>query len=108
MTRASCPNDIGLMTYNGYICVALGSYYGQIGDVFKITFEDGQVIEVIKADGKADRDTINGAVHKTDGSVVEFIVDMNVLDSSVMMSGDVGTIYQGKILKIERKNKNVL
>lgn len=63
------------VTQDGYIGVALGSYYGEIGTKYQVTLDTGIELRVIKADEKADKDVINGCYHKTDGSILEFIND---------------------------------
>ena len=50
----------------GYIAVALGSKYGDIGDKFIVKLSTGKEVKVIKADEKSDKDTINGCFHKSD------------------------------------------
>lgn len=62
-------------TDDGYIGVALGSYYGAIGTKYTVTLENGRTIKVIKADEKADIHVYNGCYHRQDGSVMEFIID---------------------------------
>lgn len=59
-----------------YYCVALGSFYGTIGDIFQVTLDTGRVILVIKADEKSDAHTDEThRYHVSDKSVLEFIVD---------------------------------
>ena len=58
-----------------FYVVALGNYFGDVGDKFKITLSTGIEFYAIKGDSKADRDTIERYCHKTDKSVIEFIID---------------------------------
>lgn len=68
--------DDGLLYSNdGFIGVALGSYWGNIGDKFKFVLSNGQELNVIKIDEKADKDTINGCAHSSDSSVIEFVIN---------------------------------
>ena len=61
---------------DGFIAVALGSYYGEIGDRYYFTLESGIVLPLVKAEEKADEDTdAMGCYHTLDGSVVEFVID---------------------------------
>lgn len=72
--------DDGLLYSNdGYVGVALGSAFGKVGDKFIVKTSSGQIINVIKLDEKADQDTVDGIYHSTDGSVVEFLVDTNII-----------------------------
>lgn len=64
-----------LYSDDGFIGVALGSYYGKVGDKFKFVLSNGQELNVIKVEEKADKDTINGCAHSSDSSVIEFVVD---------------------------------
>lgn len=70
-------NEQGFLMYrdNWYV-VAMGSYWGKIGDKFIIHLENGELIPVILGDMKADVDTdeLNYA-HEKDGHVVEFLID---------------------------------
>lgn len=62
-------------TDDGYIGVALGSYYGPIGTKYIVTLSTGKVLKVIKADAKADEHVYNGCNHKQDNSMMELIID---------------------------------
>lgn len=69
-------NDQGIYaTDDGYLGVALGSYFGPIGSKYLVTLENGVTLKVIKADEKADIHVYNGCYHREDGSVMEFIID---------------------------------
>lgn len=69
-------NEMGIYeTNDGYLATALGSFYGPIGSKYILTLDSGIELSVIKADEKADKDTIDGCYHKTDGSMIEFIID---------------------------------
>ncbi len=87
----SVPDENGLLKYNGYYCVALGSAFGEVGELFKITLQNGNSFNVIKADEKADIHTIN-RMYSKDGSVIEFIVDSNTLNKTVKKLGNVGVL----------------
>lgn len=96
----------------GYVGVAIGSYYADnIGDRFIITFEDGSQAKIIVVDMKADKDTINGANHITDGSMIEFVIDVGLANESypdAITMGDFNWTeeYSGNISKIEKVIKN--
>lgn len=64
-----------------YYVVALGSYYGDIGDKFRFTLSNGTILYVIKGDEKSDTQTVNGCYHP-DGSVIEFIIDTYTVTNS--------------------------
>ena len=61
---------------DGFIAVALGSFYGQIGDRFYFTLDTGIVLPLVKAEEKADQDTdATGCYHLNDTSIIEFVID---------------------------------
>ncbi len=63
---------------DGFIGVALGSFYGEIGDRFYFTLESGVVLPLVKCEEKADGDTDgSGCYHLSDNSVMEFVIDKN-------------------------------
>lgn len=97
---------------DGFIGVALGSYYGEIGDRYYITLDSGVVLPVVKIDEKADGDTINGCAHSSDSSVIEFVIDTDYASSSdyfgrsgngLIVSGNYNNyeLFKGKIDKVE-------
>lgn len=70
-------NEQGFLTYQDtYYAVAMGSYWGEIGDKFIVRLENGNVINCIIGDRKADIDTdkLNYA-HNDDGHILEFLID---------------------------------
>lgn len=91
----------------GFIAVALGSKYGNIGDRFYITLSSGNILPVVKAEAKADTDTNNGCEQSVDKSVMEFVLDKNVAKeyfSDIWSTGDLGnnSYFSGSITKIEK------
>jgi hypothetical protein len=92
-------------------CVALGTYYGEMGDRFRVTTDKGNTYTVIEADAKG-----NDAVFYNDYqswyhvcgdgrlNVVEFICDTDCLDSSAWTMGDCGVLDNigGNVVSIER------
>lgn len=95
---------------DGFIGVALGSYYGEIGDRYYITLEGGNVLPVVKIDEKADGDTIKGCAHNSDSSVIEFVIDSDYAaeglgesGNGLIASGNYNNleIFEGKIKKFE-------
>lgn len=92
-------------------CVALGTYYGEIGDRFRVITDRGNSYTVIEADVKG-----NDAVFYNDYqswyhvcgdgrlNVVEFICDTDCLDSSAWTMGDCGVLDNigGNVVSLER------
>lgn len=76
--------------------VAVGTVYGQVGDKFDLRLESGQFLRVIIGDSKG------GRCAHDDGSMLEFIVDTNVMDSEDRLRGNLERIYGGRIVNIWR------
>ena len=71
--------------YDDKYCVALGSYYGQVGDEFQITFTTPnggtRTVNCIMGDIKQDRHTLNGEGKVAlNGGIVEFVASENNYD----------------------------
>lgn len=85
-----------------YFCAALGSAYGQnLGDLFQVTLENGSTFCIVYADFKnpLGSDDFNFFGHPDlnyDGefctNVVEFIVDTDLLPSSVAQTGTLSAL----------------
>ena len=100
-----------LVDEDGFIGVALGSYYGVIGDRYYVTLESGVVLPLVKVEEKADGDTDGGCYHYSDGSVIEFVIDVDYADSyfgqygnGLILSGNYNNydLFKGKIEKVEK------
>lgn len=101
-----------LLDEDSFIGVALGSYFGGIGDKFYITLDTGIVLPVIKIDEKADQHTdSNNCAHRIDGSVVEFVIDSNraaqffgSYGNGLVLQGNFSNypLFKGSIEKIEK------
>ena len=111
-----------LLDEDNFIAVALGSYYGNIGDRFYFTLDSGVVLPLVKAEEKADVDTdVKGCYHTIDNSVIEFVIDSNkagdyfgVYGNGYVLSGNYNnySLFAGNIVKVERvldeKNPNLV
>lgn len=99
--------DDGLLYSGEYIGIALGSRYGWIGDKFVITLDTGKTFKAIKVDSKADKHVYYGCHHRTDASVVEFVIDTDRVRNSYpealkMGSFNVVDAFNGVVVKIEK------
>ena len=86
-------------------CVALGTFYGQVGDRFRITTDRGNVYTICMSDAKG-YDS-NGWYHVAGNgkiNLVELIVQTEYLPNEVIVMGDCGVLENigGNIIKIER------
>lgn len=105
----SYTNEDGLRIYreNGvdYYCVALGSYYGNVGDKFWVETDKGNKYRVIKADEKADKHTDpTNRFTIANGCIMEWIVEVNKLDPAVRRSGNINNVksVSGQIITISK------
>ena len=97
---------------DGFIAVALGSYYGEIGDRFYFTLDSGIVLPLVKGEEKADEDTdYTGCNHTYDGSVIEFVIDSDYAgryffsnDNGLVLNGNYNnySLFRGSIAKVEK------
>lgn len=99
----------GIRMVNGRYCIALGSYYTtEIGQYVDVKLENGNVINAILADCKDNNHTdATNRIHKEDSSVVEFVIDKDVMDNEVLTKGDVSHInnWDSKVVNIRVYNK---
>jgi hypothetical protein len=93
--------------------VAMGSYYGTVGDRFKVTLTNGTEFTVrmgdVKANCHTDDKNMYRPVYNENGkfisaNILEFIVDTDKLPKEVKTTGTVSSIYyfKGNIDKIEK------
>lgn len=102
-------NSEGYMMYqNEYYCVALGHYFGTIGDRFLITLDSGFQFKAIIGDMKSRLHTdATGYAHQN-GHIVEFIIDSNhpyMQNINIKYHGLINVAdpkFNGKIINIER------
>lgn len=96
----------------GFIGVALGSYYGEIGDRYYFTLSSGIVLPIVKIEQKADKHTTGQCYQSQDKSVIEFVVDVDKAgeyfgrwgDKNYIMSGNwnYSSYFKGEITKAEK------
>lgn len=101
-----------LLDDEGFIGVALGSFYGQIGDRYYFTLDSGIVLPVVKIEEKADRDTdSSGCYHLSDGSVMEFVIDSDIANdyfghynNGYVLQGNYANhkMFRGNFVKVEK------
>ena len=90
---------------NWYV-VAMGSYWGNIGDKFIVRLQNGKLFSIIIGDRKASTGRDNYA--QTDGSVIEFLIQSDSAAMSalnVQYHGLISTIYpefNSKIISITK------
>lgn len=94
---------------DGFIAVAMGSYFQEIGTRYLITLDTGITLKLVKAEQKSDSDTANGCSHESDGSVIEFLVDKKIAstyygtaNNGLILSGNFNNNedFKGRIIEI--------
>ena len=90
-------DEYGFLEQNSeWYVVAMGSYWGKIGDKFIIHLENGEIISCVLGDIKSDRHTDRqNYAHESDGHVVEFLINSG---SSYMK--EVGMAKHGLVNKV--------
>lgn len=101
-------DENGLRMVNGRYCIAVGSYYTTtIGQYIDVELENGRVIQAILADCKADKHTDSTNRINPNGSVVEFVVDADSLESMSKRMGDISYIneWNSKVVNVRVYDK---
>lgn len=89
-------NSIGLRTIDGKPMIALVGY--SIGTELKLVLDSGKELDVIVGEYKDNTDCLH-----PDGSLVEFIVNQDLLSEEVKLKGSLHVIYYGNIVDIKTK-----
>lgn len=100
-----------LVTEDNYIGVAMGSYFGSIGDKFIITLDNGNTIRVVKVEAKADNHTCQHNVIAGSNDLLEFVIDTesqfmqnNIQENGLVFNGNFNNFkeFNGNITKVEK------
>lgn len=98
-----------LVDENGFVCVAMGSFFGDIGTRYVLELDNGKFLKVIKADEKADCDTDSQNIRDAAGGIIEFIIDTkadymqsNIWENGYVFSGNFNNCeyFSGNILSV--------
>lgn len=92
----------------GYICAALGSYFGEVGSRWIFFLENGNQIPVVKCDEKADVHTLD--TQHTIGvnqDIIEFYIDVST-HSTLGNVKDNGFVYWGNFNNCNEYVGNVI
>jgi len=95
--QAETEYRFGLRTLDDYFMVAVTSQYGNVGDILEIEFEDNSMLAII---GDIKGNGHDGCQSLRDGSVIEFIVDMEHLDENIKQLGNFNVVFTGSIKNI--------
>lgn len=104
LQRMCTTTDLGLRTYNGRYCIALGTgFNAPAGTYVDVVLENGNVLQCIVGDIKANKDTnSSNRQHLTDGSIVEFLAHSPTIWYYTNNMGTVGYIdyFSGDVEEI--------
>ena len=89
----------------GYIGVALGSWFGEIGTRWIFELDSGIKLYTVKIEHKADIHTIDGCQHSVDGSVIEFVIDS---ETNPYWIGSNGYIVNGNFNNLEHFKESII
>lgn len=101
-------NDGMLRDNEGYICAALGSYFGEVGSRWIFFLENGNQIPIVKCDEKADIHTLD--TQHTIGvnqDIIEFYIDVST-HSTLGNVKDNGFVYWGNFNNCNEYVGNVI
>ena len=96
---------------DGFLAVALGYQFGNIGTRYYVTLDSGIVLPLIKTDEKAPKDASDGCQVDINGTVIEFVIDADIalkafgtITNGLVLDGNFNNCeyLQGEIIKIER------
>ena len=106
MQQRAYTDDNGLRKIDEHFCVAMGTYYGELGDILRIETDEGATWTVILSDIKSDVHTDSTHRYTTaNHCMMEFIVDTNAMNYDIKQSGTVNALgFQGKICKVTKLN----
>ena len=104
-------DDSFLRDGDGYIGVAMGSYFGPIGTRYICHLDTDKEIRVIKVEAKDDRHAIDGFCGSIANDIIEFVIDTeaewmqsNVWANGYIFNGNFNNYeeFNGKIIAIEK------
>lgn len=95
----------------GYIGVAMGGYFGEVGSRYICRLDNGAEIKVVKVEMKAEQDTVQGFYGKDNYDIIEFVIDTkaqwmqdNKWENGYIFSGNFNNYeaFNGKIVEIDK------
>lgn len=96
-----------LMQDGEWYCVALGEYFGDIGEKYIFTLSNGKEIKVVKSEAKSNRHTCSDNYLGQNGHILEFLINTNsqwMKEQDVIYHGSLNACdeLKGDIVKIEK------
>ena len=99
-----------LVTEDGYIGVALGTYFGPVGTKYIFTLDTGIELKLVKVEVKSDKHTCENNYKAGSNDVIEFVIDTktqymqdNIWSNGLIFQGNFNNCedFKGNIIKIE-------
>ncbi len=100
------PTTGFLLDEDGFIGVALGYLFGEIGTRYYIVLDTGIILPVVKIDAKASVDATDGCSANLNASVIEFVIDSDVAYD--YFGGGNGLVNNGNYNNYEYLRGNIL
>lgn len=95
----------------GYVGVAMGGYFGEVGSRYICRLDNGAEIKVVKVEVKAEQDTVQDFYGKDNYDIIEFVIDTkaqwmqdNKWENGYIFSGNFNNYeaFNGKIVEIDK------
>lgn len=96
-----------LVTEDGYIGVALGSYFGPVGSKYIFELDTGIELKVVKIECKSDKHTCKNNYKAGCNDVIEFVIDTKAAYMRENVWGN-GLIFQGNFNNCEDFRGNIV
>lgn len=95
-------DSLGFMRFNNYYVIAIGQFYSnRIGECFRVVFEERTILCIV-GDVKRIEDTVDGMYCRENGSIIEFIINPDVMSADIQFGGNISTLGMGgKLVSIE-------
>jgi hypothetical protein len=109
LQQLATTDSKGFRRLNNDYIVAVGTFYSEeVGKQLKVTLDSGRSFTAIVGDIKQNRHTdSNNQYIPTNGNIIEFIVDAEVLDPLALKLGNVSCLnFEGNIISIEEVKMN--
>ena len=112
LQQIAYTDEYGIREVDSRYIIAIGTAFNaNIGTYVDLELKNGEIIQCIVGDIKADLDTLEDNITTSDnGCVSEFICDVDNLVPNVKLMGDISccnTNWNSPVIKIEIYNKNI-